>query len=122
MAANAGIAPVVALYANDPAQAALAWLAIESVTNGLSGANGEMLGGLFTLLISLAALQVNGLPKWLNYLGLLVGAVGIITTAPGLSNLTGLWGMSQILWFVCLGIVLLQSPSAAKQNCKYSVL
>jgi hypothetical protein len=116
MVANAGIAPVVALYANDPAQAALAWLAIESVTNGLSGANGEILGGLFTLLISLAALQVNGLPKGLNYLGLLVGAVGIITTVPGLSNLTGLWGMSQILWFVWLGIVLLQSPSAAKQN------
>ncbi|MCB0254371.1 MAG: DUF4386 family protein [Anaerolineae bacterium] len=114
MVANAGIAPVVALYGKDPTQAALTWLAIESVANGLGGANGEILGGLFTLFISWAALQVNGLPRGLSYLGILVGAVGIISTVPGLSVLTGLFGMSQILWFIWLGIVLLRrSPSAA---------
>ena len=114
MVANAGIAPVVALYGKDPAQAALTWLAIESVANGLGGANGEILGGLFTLLVSWAALQVSGLPKGLNYLGILVGVVGIISTVPGLSDLAGMFGMSQILWFAWLGIVLLrQSPSAA---------
>ena len=114
MVANAGIAPVVALYGKDPTQAALTWLAIESVANGLGGANGEILGGLFTLFISWAALQVNRLPKGLSYLGILVGAVGIISTVPGLSVLTGLFGMSQILWFIWLGIVLLRrSPSAA---------
>jgi hypothetical protein len=114
MVANAGIAPVVALYGKDPAQAAMTWLAVESVANGLGGANGEILGGLFTLLVSWAALQVSGLPKGLNYLGILVGVVGIVSTVPGLSDLAGLWGMSQILWFVWLGIVLLRrSPSAA---------
>ena len=35
MVSNAGIAPVVALYAKDPAQAALSWQGIESVANGL---------------------------------------------------------------------------------------
>jgi len=115
MVANAGIAPVVALYGQDPTQAASTWLAIESVANGLGGANGEILGGLLTLLVSWAALQVNGLPKGLNYLGILVGVVGIISTVPGLSDLAGLFGMSQILWFVWLGIVLLRwSPNAAK--------
>ena len=114
MVANAGIAPVVALYGKDPAQAALIWLAIESVANGLGGANGEILGGLMTLLISWAALQVSGLPKGLNYLGILVGVVGLISTVPGLGDLAGLFGMSQIPWFVWLGIVLLRrSPSAA---------
>ncbi len=113
MVANAGIAPVVALYGKDPAQAASTWLAIESVANGLGGANGEILGGLFALLISWAAVQVNGLPKGLNYLGILVGLAGIISTVPGLSDLSGLFGMSQILWFVWLGFVLMrQSPSA----------
>lgn len=113
MVANAGIAPVVALYGKDPAQAALTWLAIESVANGLGGAKGEILGGLFTLLLSWAALQVSGFPKGLNYLGILVGVVGIISTVPGLSDLAGLFGMSQILWFVWLGIILLRrSPSA----------
>ena len=38
MVANAGIAPVVALYAKDPAQAALTWQGIESVANGLGNA------------------------------------------------------------------------------------
>ena len=113
MVANAGIAPVVALYGQDPTQPASTWLAIETVANGLGGANGEILGGLLTLLVSWAALQVNGLPKGLNYLGILVGVVGIISTVPGLSDLAGLFGMSQILWFVWLGIVLLRSPSAA---------
>lgn len=112
MVANQGIAPVVALYAKDPAQAALTWLAIESVTNGLSFANGEILGGLWMLLTSWAALQVNGLPKWLNYWGLLVAAMGIVSLVPGLNALVGLFGMSQVLWFIWLGIVLLSgSPS-----------
>ena len=82
MVSNAGIAPVVALYAKDPAQAALTWQGIESVANGLGNGNGEILGGLWTLLVSLAALRAGGLPKGLNILGLLVGAVGIISTYP----------------------------------------
>jgi hypothetical protein len=108
MVANADVAPVVALYGKDPAQAAMTWLAIESVANGLGGTNGEILGGLLTLLVSWAALQVNVLPKGLNYLGILVGVVGIVSTVPGLSDLAGVFGMSQILWFVWLGIVLLR--------------
>lgn len=112
MVANAGIAPVVALYGKDPAQAALTWLAIESVADGLGGANGEILGGLFTLFVSWAALQVGGLPKGLGYLGILVGAVGIISIVPGLGDLPALFGMSQILWFIWLGIVLLRQSSS----------
>jgi hypothetical protein len=110
MVSNAGIDPVVALYAKDPAQAALTWQGIESVANGLGNYNGEILGGLLTLLVSLAALRAGGLPKGLNILGLLVGAVGIISIIPGLTDLmTGVFGLSQIIWFVWLGIVLLRS-------------
>ena len=110
MVANAGIAPVVALYATDPAQAALLWQGIETVANGLGNFNGEILGGLWALLVSLAALRTGGLPRGLNILGLLVGAVGIISLVPGLTDLmTGIFGLSQIIWFVWLGIVLLRS-------------
>jgi hypothetical protein len=110
MVANAGIAPVVALYAKDPAQAALTWQGIESVANGLGNGNGEILGGLWMLLVSWAALRSGGLPKGLNILGLLAGAVGIISLIPGLTEmLTGVFGLSQIIWFVWLGIVLLRS-------------
>jgi hypothetical protein len=109
MVANAGIAPVVALYANEPAQAALTWQGIETVAGGLGNSNGEILGGFLTLLVSLAALRAGGLPKGLNILGLLVGVVGIISVIPGLTDLlVGVFGLSQIIWFVWLGIVLLQ--------------
>jgi hypothetical protein len=118
MVSNAGIAPVVALYAKDPAQAALTWQGIESVASGLGNANGEILGGLLVLLVSLAGLRAGGLPKGLNFLGLLVGAVGIISIIPGLTELMiGVFGLSQIIWFVWLGIVLLRStPSQATQK------
>jgi len=110
MVANAGIAPVVALHATDPAQAALSWQAIETVANGLGNGNGEILGGLWALLVSLAALRAGGLPRGLNLLGLLVGAVGIVSLIPGLTSLlTGVFGLSQIIWYVWLGIVLLRS-------------
>jgi hypothetical protein len=101
---------VVALYAKDPAQAALAWQGIESVANGLGNGNGEILGGLWALLVSLAALRAGGLPRGLNILGLSVGAMGILSLIPGLTDLlTGVFGLSQIIWYVWLGIVLLRS-------------
>jgi hypothetical protein len=117
MVSNAGIDPVVALYAKDPAQAALTWQGIESVANGLGNGNGEILGGLWVLLISLAALRAGGLPRGLNILGLLVGAVGIISLIPGLTDLmTGVFGLSQIIWFIWLGIALLQNNRSASRQ------
>jgi hypothetical protein len=117
MAANAGLATIVALYAKDPTQAALTFQAIESITNGLGNANGEILGGPLTLLVSLAALRTGGLPKGLNILGVLVGAVGIITIIPALNALVAVFGLGQIIWFVWLGIAMLRSnPSTVAQK------
>lgn len=113
MVSNAGINPTVALYATDPAQAAISWQGIETVAAGLGNGNGEILGGLFTLLVSLAALRSGELPKWLNILGLLVGAVGVITMNPGLTDLTGVFGLGQMVWYVWLGIALLRGGKAA---------
>lgn len=109
MAANAGLATVVALYAKDPSQAALTHQAIEAITNGLGNANGEILGGALTLLVSLAALQTGRLPKWLNILGVFIGAVGIITIIPALNALVALFGLGQIVWFVGLAIELMRA-------------
>jgi hypothetical protein len=109
MVANAGLAAVVPLYAKDPVQAVFTWQMIEVVTNGLGNANGEILGGLFTLLVSFAALQTGGLPKSLNVLGLLVSMVGIVSIFPVLNALTGIFGLLQVIWFVWLGIVLLRN-------------
>jgi hypothetical protein len=109
MVANAGLAAIIPLYAQDPVQASLTWQEIETVTNGLGNANGEILGGMLTLLVSIAALRTRGLPKALNILGLLVGTVGIITIIPALNTFVAVFGLGQIVWFVWLGIVLLGS-------------
>jgi len=110
MVANAGIALVVALYAKDPAQAAMTWQTFETVASGLGNGNGEILGGIWTLLISLAAVRSGGLPKTLIILGLSVGTVGIISLFPGLTEiLVGIFGLGQIIWFIWMGIVLLRS-------------
>ncbi|MBE0696330.1 MAG: DUF4386 family protein [Anaerolineaceae bacterium] len=110
MVANAALTSVVALNATDPAQARLTWQGIEPVIDGLGNANGEILGGLMTLLVSLAALRAGELPKGLNILGLVIGALGITSLVPVLTGTLGpVFGLGQIIWFIWMGIVLLRS-------------
>jgi Domain of unknown function (DUF4386) len=110
---NVGIDTVVDLYGKDPAQAASVWLAIGSVQEGLGGGN-EIVGGLWVLLVSWAALQGGGLPKALNYLGVVIGVAGILTVVPGLDVVTDVFGLSQIVWFAWLGIVMLRDNRGSK--------
>ncbi len=117
MVHNVGLVAVVDLYGQDPAQAAMVWLAIDSVTLGLGG-QAEIVGGLWTLLVSWAALRAGRLPRALNYLGMVIGVVGILSAVPGLTMLNGIFGLSQIVWFVWLGVLLLRRNSgvAAKKS------
>ncbi len=108
-----GMDNVVDLYGQDPAQAATVWLAIDSVFDGIGGGV-EFVGGIWILLVSWAALRAGEFPRALNYLGLVIGVVGILTVVPALGVLTDVFGLSQIVWFVWMGIVMLRnSPSAA---------
>jgi hypothetical protein len=113
---NIGMGVVVDLYSTDPAQAGTVWLAIDSVVNGIGGGV-EILGGLWLLLVSWAALRTGGLPRVLNYLGLVIGVAGIVTLVPALGEPGGLvFGLGQIVWFAWVGTALLRSsPSAAHQ-------
>jgi len=108
---NVGMATVVNLYGKDPAEAALVWLAIGSVQEGLGGGN-EIVGGLWVLLVSWAALRGGALPKALNYLGVAIGVAGILTVVPALDVLTDVFGLSQIVWFAWLGIVMLRNSQS----------
>lgn len=113
MVANAGIAPAVALHATDPAQAALTWQGTETVADGLGNANGEILGGLWVLLVSVAGLRAGGLPKGVTVLGLGVGVVGVLSLIPGLTDLLiGIFGLGQIIWFVWLGAALVRGRAS----------
>jgi hypothetical protein len=115
MISNYGMGIVVDLYSTDPAQAGTVWLAIESVAQGLGGASGEILGGPWVLLVSWAALRAGEFPKALNYLGLVLGVVGILSIIPAIFLMLALvFGMGKIVWLIWLGIVMLRSnPSAA---------
>ena len=108
---NAGMAAVVGLHGTNPAQAVSTWQAIEPVANGLSGSGGELLAGLWVLLVSVAALRTKGLPKLLNWLGVAIGAVGILSIVPALNDFGYAFGLVQIVWFVGLGIVMLRTTT-----------
>jgi len=109
-----GMENVVNLYDTDPDRAATVWLAIDSVFGGLGGSN-EVLGGIWILLVSWAALRAGQFPRVLNYLGVAIGVAGIISVVPALAELfVIIFALGQIVWFIWLGIVLLRSsPSAA---------
>jgi hypothetical protein len=110
---NIGMDNVVDLHGEDPAQATTVWLVIESVSDAIGGGN-EILGGLWVLLISWAALQSRGLPRALNYLGIVIGAAGILSALPGLGDVGLIFGLVQIVWFIWVGIVMLRGgPGAA---------
>lgn len=108
MIANIGIDMVLDVRATDPAQAATIWQSLAAVQGGLGGGV-EIVGGLWLLLLSVAALDGNALPKLLNYLGIVVGSAGIITVIPPISEMgAAIFGLGQILWFLWIGIALLQ--------------
>lgn len=106
MISNIGITTVVNLYQADPVQAASVWVAIDAVREGLGGGN-EIVGGVWVLLVSWAALRSRDLPRVLNYLGLLIGLAGVLSAVPLLSELASVFGLTQIVWFIWLGILLL---------------
>lgn len=108
---NAGVAAVVELYGTSPAQAVSTWQAIEPVAQGLGGSGGELLGGLWVLLVSVAALRTGRLPKVVNWLGVAIGTAGVVSIVPALKDLAYGFGLLQIVWFVGLGIVMLRTTS-----------
>lgn len=108
MVANVGASAVVDLYETDPAQAGALWQSLDFVTNGLGGGN-EIVGGIWVVVISWAALQVGALSRGLNYLGVVVGASGILTAIPVLEPAGAIFGLGLIVWFVWVGVVMVRT-------------
>jgi hypothetical protein len=107
MVTNIGIGTVADLYDNDPARAETVWSALDSVQNGLGGGN-EIAGGLWVLLVSVAAFRTAALPRALNYLGAISGVAGLITIIPPLEAVGAVFGLGLIVWFTWLGTILLR--------------
>lgn len=105
MISNIGLAAAIELSIKDPEQAMTLWQVIYAVVEGIGGGN-EIVGGLWVLLLSIAAIKGQVLQKSLNYLGVFVGIVGILTVYPA-EVFTEIFGVSQIVWFSWLGISML---------------
>ena len=117
MVFNYGADAVVRLYAASPDQAVASWQVIEPVALALGGTGNELLGGVWMLLLSAAALRAEEFPKALNWLGAGIGAAGVLSSIPALGGLETVFGLLQILWFSWLGIVMLRMrPNVLAQD------
>ena len=114
MLVNIGLASVLAT--SDSESAMTLWHMIKVIVEGIGGGN-EVVGGLWVLLLSVAALKGDELNKGTNYLGLFVGSAGLLTLYPA-EVFTEIFGLSQIVWFIALGVNLLLPKSSEQLNAK----
>jgi hypothetical protein len=110
---NYGMTTIVALVKTDPTQAQLVWQSVEPVADALGGAGGEILGGLWILLVSLVVLRSGALPKLLGWFGIVFGVAGLVSVIPLLHDAAIVFGLMLIVWFVWVGIVLLMTKATA---------
>ncbi len=109
---NIGMQAIVDRHEVAPAAAETLWSAVAVIADGLGGGN-ELVGGMWILLVSLAAWGTGRLPTGLNVLGLVSGLSGLVTLVPGLSDVGGMiFGLGSIGWFAWTGVVLLRGTAA----------
>ena len=85
---------------------------------GLYGAP-EVVGGIWILLVTWAALLAGRHPRALNYFGVVVGVAGVLTVVPALEVLRVGFGLGATVWVVWLGIVMFRgSRSAAARKLR----
>lgn len=106
MISNIGIEAVADLADSDPDRAVSVWAAIDTVTNGLGGGN-ELVGGIWIGLVSIAGLTTALLPRWINIVGLITAAAGLVTVVPDLEVVEMVFGLGSIVWFIGVGATLL---------------
>lgn len=114
MISNIGLNAALNISTESPEKALDVWNIVSIVVESLGGGN-ELVGGLWVLLISIAALKLQKLSRYLNYLGIFVGVAGISTIYPA-EALTEIFGVTQIVWFLWLGIVFIRLSKMSKPN------
>ena len=114
MIANIGLNSVIAIGIKEPENAMLVWSSVNIISEGLGGGN-EIVGGIWVLLLSIIALKGQIFSKPLIFLGIFVGIAGIITIYP-LEIFTVIFGISQIIWFLWIGIFMIRKPSMVEEN------
>lgn len=106
MIANIGLNSVIEIGIDEPQKAMSIWKSVGIVSEGLGGGN-EIVGAIWVLLLSLANFKYSFFSKPLNLLGLLVALAGILTILP-LDIFKEIFGISQIIWFIWIGISMIR--------------
>lgn len=114
MLANIGLVHAINLMESSSEKAFELWRMISVIIESLGGGN-ELVGGLWVLLMSIAALKAEEFSRGLNYLGIIVGLAGIATTYPA-PVFTEIFGITQIVWFFWLGLFMLRQNNAYKAH------
>jgi hypothetical protein len=105
---NSGIETVISLYQKSQASAKNLWMAINTVTIGIDSSD-KLLGCLWVGLISLAAYQSRIFPRAVNVFGLAISFTGLIgTIIPTLGFVSYIFGVGAIVWWLCIGVVMLR--------------
>ena len=109
MVFNVGMETAISLYEKDPAFSASVWRSVYTVHDGLGGGT-EILGGIWLLLVSWAALKGRVFPAALSAIGAIVGLAGVLSIVPGLGEIGGMiFGLGQIVWYLWIGVVMLRA-------------
>ena len=110
---NYGMTTVVGLAKTNPTQAEVVWQSVEPVAEALGGAGGEILGGLWILLLSVVALRSGALPKFLGWFGIIIGVAGLTSVVPQLHDAAIVFGLALIVWFAWVGVILMRTKASA---------
>jgi Domain of unknown function (DUF4386) len=103
-----GTQVLIDLYEKNQASAANLKLMIDTVTTSIDFSD-KLLGCLWIGLVSLAAYQSKVFPGFVNVFGLVISLMGLIgTVIPALVFVSYIFGVGAIVWWLCIGIVLLR--------------
>ena len=111
MISNIGLSSVIEIGIDDPQKAMSIWSSVGIVSEGLGGGN-EIVGGVWVLLLSIVTFKSLSFSKLLSVLGLFVGIVGVLTVLP-FDVFKEIFGISQIIWFIWIGISMIRKPLKA---------
>lgn len=110
------IGVIARLYAKDPAQAAVAWVTLEAVENGIVSGN-EVVGSLWVLLVSLTAWRTGTLGRAVNGFGIAISLAGLLTVIPPLFDvMIMIFGPGMMVWSAWIGLALLRRQPGARRQ------
>ena len=110
MIATIGMSHAVSITAVSNEEAYRLWGVVSMLVESLGGGN-ELVGGVWVLLTSITALKQRMFGNTVNYTGCFVGLAGIATIYPA-EVFTEIFGITQIIWFIAIGVSLIKRSPA----------